>query len=251
MHVIKKLIKLIIIIVSLFAVFMVNGLIESRVVNKELEEFKARGELVYENENNIYYRVKPKYDYEDTSRHIMNDYFDWQIGATGDIFVTSRNPLQGNPITGFISDHTWVGHTGLVIDDEGQNTIEITGNLDDRDRNVVDIWYNDWVIDRTTDQIVLLRVKNTTEDDRNKMVEYAKSQLGKPYNYTFLFNRAYSFYCSDLVSRSVANAGINVNYDYLATTGSDMIVSPNTYIIYYREKIGENKFAVYYLSGDE
>lgn len=251
MKVIKKLILILAIIISLFSVFMVNGIIESIYVNKQINEFKARGEYVFEDYDTIYYQVKPKYDYEDASRPVMTSFFDHRVGSTGDIFVTSRNPLPGNPFMGWISNCTWVGHTGLVIDYYGNETVEVTGNLSP-DKNVVRTWENNWITaDRGTDQIALLRIKNTTEEQREQMVNYALEKEGLPYNYTFLFNRAHSFYCSDLVSRAVASSGINVNYDYLATTGSDMIVSRNTYIVYYREKISEDMFAVYFLKAEE
>lgn len=251
MRKIKKLILITIIIISLFTVFIVNGVIESISVNKQIVEFKARGKLVYENDSLAIYHIVPKYDYEDLSRPVVRNIYDKRIGAKGDIFVTSRNPIRDNPIMEIISELTWVGHSGIIIDDDGEQTIEITGNRSPED-NVVKIYDNDWVSfnDKKTKQIALLRVKNTTEEERNQMIEYAKSQLGKPYNYTLLLNRAHTFYCSDLVSRSVASAGININYDYLATTGSDMFVSNNTYLVYYREVI-DGKIYIYYLTEEE
>jgi hypothetical protein len=233
---------------------MVNGVLESIIVNKELNDFKARGELVYTKDNIYYYQVRKNYTFEDTSRHIISNQYDKKVGAKGDIFVTSRNPLKESPIMGLISKKTWIGHTGLVIDDRGKETIEVTGNLS-REENVVTVWPNTWLIGDSpkdpTEQIAVLRIKNTTEEQRQQIVDFALSKVGSKYNYTFLLNRSTTFYCSDLVSRSVAKAGININYDYLATTGSDMIVSKNTYFIFYREVVYKDdapQYHIYYLS---
>jgi len=109
--------------------------------------------------------------------------------------------------------------------------------------------------DKSVSPIIIgLRVKNTTEEDRNKIIEYADAQLDKGYNYTFIFNRENTFYCTDLVSRSVKNAGININYDHFATTGNDMIISKNTYIFFLRETVivdGEKVFNVYFLENEQ
>jgi|SRR5690554_5704074 len=245
---IKKVLIIIIAILSFGVIFIVNGVVERITIDKELNDFKDRAVFVIERGNTRYYEVKAEYDYEDTSRHIKDSISDIQIGATGDIYVTSRNPVPGSVFLGFVSKLTWIGHAGLVIDDKGRETIEIVGNVN-RESNVVKAYENTWIEGgKYTDQIAVLRIKDTTEKQRDMMVEYAESKIGMPYNYTFLFNRKNSFYCSDLVSRAVAHAGININYDHLATTGSDMIVSENTYLIYYRERISDNRFAVYYLT---
>lgn len=239
------------VVLFLFMVFVVNGKVENALVNQDIEAFKARGEFVVAIGNTRYYAVKQQYDYEDLSRDVLRGHTISRIGSTSDIFVTSRNPVPGNPITEWLSKNMWLGHAGIVIDDEGRETIEITGNISPEE-NVVQIWTSTWLsTDRGSPQIAVLRIKDTTEEQREAMIEYAKSKLGLPYNYTFIFNRANAFYCSDLVSRAVSAGGININYDHLATTGSDMIVSPNTYLVYYREKYivdGENYYRVYYLT---
>ena len=249
MKAIKRISLVLLVIMILFSVFITNGIIENGIVTSEINAFKNRAELFQVVGNTTYYTVKAK-EGEDTSRHIKNNVNDRKIGAKGDIFVTSRNPLSESKVIGWISKLTWIGHTAIVYDDEGKETIEITGNLDPEE-NVVKVYTNTWINSTdTTPQIALLRIKNTTDDQRQKIIDYAESKIGYGYNYTFLFNRENSFYCSDLVSRAAAYAEINVNYDYLAATGSDIIVSPETYIVYYREtryEKGKAKFFVYYL----
>jgi len=249
MRKLKKLFIIIYVFLALFLVFVVNGAVERVLVNKEVEAFVKRGELVYQKGNTEYYRVSPKYSYEDLTRHIINDYNDTKPGAKGDIFVTPRNPLRGDPFMDLLSEITWLGHAGIVVSDDGKKTIEITGNLGS-DNNYVQEWNNTWIIEQHTEEMMLLRIKNTTSLQRDKMVEYAYSQIGKKYNYTFLFNRGKTYYCSDLVSRAIEHAGLNVNYDFVATTGADMLLSDNTYIVYYKKEIlvGNNIIRkIYYL----
>lgn len=247
---IKRAILILIIIISLFSIFMINGLIENLYVRKQIHDFKARGVLVYETDDTKYYEVRKMYDYEDNTKHVLTDYSSPYVGFTTDIFVTSRNPLPGSVLLGTLSHYIWIGHAGIVIDPEGKQTIEITGT--DVNNSVVSVYENTWLNDSLdyTKEIVLLRVKNMDEEKAKKTVDYLESKIGSGYNYSFLFNRSNTFYCTDLVSRAIASSGINVNYDYLATTGSDLIVSPNTYIVYYRERIvkdGRVTFNVYYL----
>jgi len=240
---------ILLLVIILFSVFMINGIIEDISVRNQVEEFKSRGVYLDKSGSTKYFTVKAR-EGENTTRHIKDGISDYNVGSKADIYVTSRNPLGDSALIGWISKKTWIGHTALVYDDYGKKTIEITGSLSPED-NVVRIFPNTWISNAgQTPQVALLRIKDTTEKERQRIIEYAEKQMGKPYNYSFLFNRNNSFYCSDLVSRAVASVGINVNYDYLATTGSDMIVSPNTYLIYYQETIiidGVVTHEVYYL----
>jgi len=249
MRAIKRILFVGLVIIILFSVFMINGLIEDVVVRNKINDFKARGVYIATVGNTSYFAVKALED-EDVSTRVVDYFGDGNIGYKGDIFVTSRNPVSGSALIGWLSDKTWIGHSGLVYDEAGEKTIEITG-MQLPKYNVVRVYDNTWGDDiPETPQVALLRIKGITNEQRDKVIEYADSQKGKPYNFTFLLNRVNSYYCSDFVSRAIAYAGINVNYDYLATTGSDMIVSPNTYLVYYKEAISTDeglKYEVYYL----
>lgn len=249
MRAIRKFLCIGLIAISVFSVFMINGMIEDSVVRSEIKDFKARGEYIITIQNTSYYAVKAKTD-EDASTRIVDYIGDSNIGYKGDIFVTSRNPLNESALVGWISRKTWIGHSGIVYDELGEKTIEVTGMLLPQ-HNVVRVFSNIWGDDiPRTPQVALLRVKKISEEQRDKVIEYSDSKIGTPYNYTFLFNRANSFYCSDFVSRAFASTDINVNYDFLVTTGSDMIASPNTYLAYYKEEIYTDegiKYVVYYL----
>lgn len=244
-----------IVILCMGIVFLVNGTFEQILVQERISEFKDRGVFEKQEDDTYYYRVLPEYDYEDISRNIYN--IDSQyIGSTGDIIITNRNPMRETPLElpiGFLSENYYVGHATIVSSDDGSRIYEVLGNSGNPETDTVQETQNTWVKGDMGDTPVIigLRIKNTTTKQRNDMIEYAKSKKGYPYNFSFLFNRSSSYYCTDLVSRAVYSAGINVNYDYLATTGNDMIVSKNVYIIFLREKTvtetGETRYNVYYL----
>lgn len=259
---IKTLLYSLIIILSLALVFLINGYFEVVIVNNRINNFKERGVYQYTDDyiKTYYYKVPKIYEYEDISRNIF-DFDNRWIGSKTDIIITNRNPMRDNPtlagIIGFLSTNFYVGHATINSNDSGSRMYEVVGNYSEPEDNVVRESFNSWLTVEEALQdagdspmIIGLRIKGTTEEDRDKMIEYAENQEGKPYNFSFLFNRHKSFYCTDLVSRSTRSAGINVNYDYLATTGNDIIVSPNVYIIFIRETIvedGVKKYNIYYL----
>jgi len=250
----------------MFMIFVVNGAVEYFIVQNRIQEFKERavGEPVADSNiaNTYYYRVPAKED-EDTSRNIFN--FERRfIGAKGDIITSNRNPLRDYPPWNFFiqpfAHYLYLGHTSINSAEDGSRVYETLGNRN-WENNIVQESTNTWILseeygsdDYSSPVIIGLRIRNTTSEQRDKMIEYAASKDGYPYNYTFLFNRANGFYCTDIVSRSVAAAGINVNYDHLATTGNDILCSKNVYIIFIREVVIENgveRYNIYYLDGGE
>lgn len=242
--------KILLILLIIVSVFLGNGIVEKIIIDQEILEFKARGVFLSEDNDTSYYIVSKKYDYEDTSRPILNMLDLSSLGSKGDILITNRNPLSESVIVGWISELTWIGHCALVSSADGKQTIHIVGNQS-RAENVVQEVENKWITWGHDDQkIAMVRVKNISEEAIDKALDYARSKIGYPYNYTFLFNQSNSFYCSDLVSRSIEEAGIKINYDNLLTTGADILVSKNTYLVYYREKKvinNEEKYFVYFL----
>lgn len=59
------------------------------------------------------------------------------------------------------------------------------------------------------DAIMVLRLKKMHEDKMDKAIEYALSQVGKPYDFDFKYNNDDSFYCSQLVCYAFLHAGID------------------------------------------
>jgi uncharacterized protein YycO len=248
-------------ILAFTIVFFVNGFFEYAVVNGILEDFRSRGEYIETIGNISYYRVKPIYDYEDIEdRYVFNYHQSYPyIGSKGDIILTNRNPMRRDPLlsapVGFLSYYFYVGHATINGDDEGDLLIESVGN--DSVNNGVRLYVpNDWFYQGSdTPSIVGLRVKYATPDEIDQAVEYTIDKLGLPYNFSFVFNRKNSYYCTDLVSRAYAHVGYNTNYDYFGTTGNDMIMSKNTYVIFHRNLVyidGEVHYNIYFLSeGDD
>lgn len=254
------------IILGLVLIFFTNGFYEKALVNKKLEDFKSRAVFIGKDElreNVYYYKVAKEYDYEDVSRNTF-DISTRIIGSKTDIIITNRNPMRGvailDPLVGFLSKNFFIGHATINSTDDGSKIIEVLGNASTPDNNKVVESYNDWMIvedslkEKSESPIIVgLRIKNTTSSMRDEIIDYARMQIGKGYNYSFVFNRHNTYYCTDLVSRSVKHAGININYDYFATTGNDMILSNNTYIFFLRETIivdGVKIFNVYFLESE-
>ena len=102
---VKRLLKIMNIIILVFfavlLVFIINGSVEYNVVQKEIKEFKQRAEIdfTFEEISTTFFKVNPKYDYEDASRETLTygEYLDF-IGSAGDIIITNRNPAKDIPI---------------------------------------------------------------------------------------------------------------------------------------------------------
>lgn len=245
----KKINILIIGLLLIFICFIFDSIIEDKQINSKVQEFKNRGILVYETSNKHYYEVKRKYEYEDTNSPILRSYGSDYFGTTGDIYISNRDPLDFF-VTEKISKHIYIGHSGMVYDADAKYTIEIVGNKE-KENNVLKLWENNWL--RTpTNNYVFLRVKGMDNEKKEKLIANCQLEIGKPFNYTILFNNKNKFYCSDFISYIYDTIDINLNTDYFATTGADYITNDETYLIYYQETIYQNNeqhYNIYYLTG--
>jgi hypothetical protein len=95
-----------------------------------------------------------------------------------------------------------------------------------------------------------VRVKDVTLDQIDGAVLYAEDKVGKAlYNFTIFFDTKYTFYCTDLVSRAYQAVLVDedkqssysraLNDDQFVTSVNDIILSKETYIIFYVEIIDE------------
>jgi hypothetical protein len=102
-----------------------------------------------------------------------------------------------------------------------------------------------------------LRVKNVTQDQIDGAVSYAEDKLGTAlYNFLFFLDMKYKFYCTDLVSRAYQSVMVDekdqrqyskaLNDDRFITSVNDMILSDDTYIMFYVEVI-DDIWHIYYL----
>lgn len=251
-----------IIFIALF-IFCANGLFEKGAVKSEIANFKARAvfekEAIIQGQNVSFYQVAKEYEYEDTTRFIYdsNRVSNCYIGSKTDIIITNRNPLRNfnvaivSDIAGIFAQNFFVGHATINIEDDGSKCIESVGN--DKIDNGVRIIDNNWIdtevrYGNDAQTIIGLRLKNTTAEKRNEISEDLLDLLGYQYNYMFMFYSKNKYYCTDLISRVLMKNGIRVNYDSFYTTGNDLIVSNETYIIFLCERIKEGYFNIYYLS---
>lgn len=258
-RILKILNTILLVFLAILLVFITNGTVEYSAVQKEIKDFKNRSELDFTVEaiNTTFYKVAPKHEYEDLSRTVLTySYHLNYIGSAGDIIITNRNPVKDVPVlnlpVSYFAKYFYVGHSTLsAINPKITYESVVNQDYDNGVRKVV----NDWLyLDFDTRHIVGLRVKDIDDNLALKVDEYCESKVGYPYNYTFAFNRYNSYYCTDLISRAYKEANVNINYDYLATTGNDLFLSENTYMIFYREvviKDGKYHFNIYYLKEDE
>lgn len=264
-RIIKVLEYVLIFVLVCCSIFILNGTIEKIFVNKEIRDFKERGEYVgtetINGQNVKMYLVKAKYDYEDVSRPSFNKVekygvIKYYLGSKTDITITSRNPLRMvdsgliRDIAGFFSNNFYIGHATINITDDGSKYIESVGNLGSN--NGVLESYNSWVDTEIrggddTNRIVGLRLKNTTEEIRDNIAKEVQSKVGLEYNFNFFIPKKDKYYCTDLISRTTKKYGIDINYDGMFSIGNDIILSKNTYLIFYIDRVSRGNFEFYYL----
>lgn len=245
-------------------IFLANGFIEKAIVNKEIKEFKDRAiyveDIIINKQTVKMYKVKKEYNYEDVSRPIYSfeGYNQYYLGSKTDITITSRNPMRNSELAivretcGFFANNFYLGHATMNITDNGSEYIESIGNGID---NKVVISRNSWIETEIrggddTNRIVGLRIKNTTEDKRNAIVESLIQKVGCEYNYNFFIPYKNKYYCTDLLTRTLKEFNIDINYDGFFAIGNDIILDNDTYLIYYIERIEPGIFEFYYLSED-
>lgn len=102
-----------------------------------------------------------------------------------------------------------------------------------------------------------LRVKNITTEQIDGAVMYAEEKVNKNlYNFLFFLDMQYKFYCTDLVSRAYQSVMVEesrqrnysraLNDDRFITSVNDLILSKETYMIFYVEII-DDVWHIYYL----
>ena len=257
----KVLISILSILLIIILIFISNGLIERAFVNRDIKDFINRSVFVTKIGDTNYYKVIANND-EDTSRVFDINDKNYYIGTTGDIILTNRNPLKYSDllitksIVGVFSKTMFLGHASLVVTDDGAVIVEITDHINSDNEFIkeeIGVKYsqNTWITDDDgSPYIIGLRVKGIDESIKENLLEFISNNIGKPYNHIFIHQKD-KFYCTDLVSRAYNYSGININYDWFFTTGCDLLVSRQTYIIFIREKKivrGETFYNVYYLS---
>ncbi len=171
---------------------------------------------------------------------VMNDEGEYFLGQNGDIILT--NYLSFTEKIPFISElcNFYIGgHTSIVFDNYIYQSIGIgekTGVI--KEKNT--ILYNDSIT-----ELIGLRIKNIKEDEILKAKEYVLKQVGKKYNYFYIFNKTNKFYCNDLIVRAYGNEAL-LNYKlyknkYITTT-HNILNSKDIEIVFYYKKVNNIKY---------
>ncbi len=124
------------------------------------------------------------------------------------------------------------GHAGLVIDESGEKTIEVYG-YDGLD-NTVHIEENDWI--NTAIEVIGLR---TVEVE----LDYTLF-IGQNYDWIPFFPNN-NKYCTELITATYKNTGLQLDYDRGIVTVNDMVLSKDVELFLYKE-IKDNKIFIYW-----
>lgn len=260
--IVRSLITLLFVLFIWLGLFVANGFLERGAVNTILNEFKERGTYVktcnIQGQTVDIYKVSVKYDYEDAKTFIFDDseLGKHYIGSTTDIILTTRNPLRMydaaivRDVADIAARYFYIGHATINVAEDGSEVVECVGNVPGGNgvRRVEQSWIDTEVrYGNDAQKIVGLRLKNVSDEQKERICTYVTGLIGKEYNYFLPFYVRNKYYCTDLISRTLIKEKININYDNFYTTGNDIIISDVTYPIFLCERIEEGHFEIYYL----
>lgn len=227
------------IIISFLLVFLIIGIVKNVFVQNKIKAFVQQGKFVKEEivEGNVvkYYAVSRETS-EKSLFYIDNKIY---IGKTGDIMTTKNSPFDSIPIVHQFVSFFFGGHASMNI--SSKEVIESVGN---QDKNGVVIANNDWFYNRS--EVVGLRIVGFDENDYQNVINKSMELLGSKYNYSFIFNTAKSFYCTDFISSAI-NEYCGKLKNYFIVTVNDLIIDKDTYLFYYHYIDANNVMHVYYL----
>ena len=203
-----------------------------------VEEFKSRA--TYQEDISDasvkFYRIES----DETKKAFTTDGSFVYPGTSYDILVSCQatlfNPLVSGVVTFFAGGHAaFVNSTyrDYQIEQITENVTSIEATGLNPGENNAEIFPNDyWADEGPFTEVIGLRVK-MTDSQRKEVQSICASYIGDPYNYSFIFNTINSSYCSDIISKSFREIGVNLNKDGFATTIYDLICSGDCYISYY------------------
>jgi uncharacterized protein YycO len=160
-------------------------------------------------------------------------YHPYPVGLIPGDIVIGHNPTSDLIIPGY-----WT-HTGMIAyyDYNAGDWVVVEAWDDPSEVRLVTL--SDFL--KRYDEVAVLRVK-TTDDIREKAVQFALQQLGKPYDWMWFTKEVYgdSYYCSELVWASYkavggpdldANPGFTLEYLY-GVAPQEIYDDDDTYVIY-------------------
>lgn len=218
--------------------------IENICIQNRVKAFMAQGEYEETIDNTIIYAVKSDFPVEETIK-ISETSID--LGMAGDMFIMPQSRIDVALFSDNFITYLFGGHAGVnALDDYGNPILIEAMGGGAEEAYVLDTGYPDlYSEDRS---VIGLRVK-ASYLEREKAWKYAKTLVGKPYNYAFLFNTANSYYCTDLCSRIYgreASLPYQLDWNGFATSTQDLFLSKDTYISYFKY-VSNGKTYIYYL----
>lgn len=211
---IKFLKYLLVAILFLVFCFAAESAIDNSNIEAQIAKFKEN--LLFS-----FYSERGNINYFNTTYE--HDY----LGDMGDILVTLDNKMFDEPLNHIIS-YFIGGHAAIT---NGKYLVEVVTDL----KNGVIVGRNSWLYDHYyADKFIVLSV-NTTDEIKKLAYESALEKKGLPYNFTYIFNRKKSYYCTDLITTSYADAGCDLNINQIIILVKDLILSEKTSIKAYKE----------------
>jgi len=251
----RKILKIIWIIFSSILIFILSSWIITTTIHHivsdiKVENFKKNGVLQEELSSSTvkFYKIASN----ETPGYVKNGNLIMPGSEKCDVIVSRKSiipiPFVRDLVTFFAG-----GHAALITGDyrdyniysTEDTIIEATGlneslNLSElNDRTY-------WSYEELYNEVIVLRANNISEKQKDDVISKALSMLDDPYNYSFTFDTTNKSYCSDLISKSFENAGINFNKNGYWTTIHDLIVSNDCHIAYYHYYENGIKY-IYYL----
>lgn len=230
--------------ICFLAILTVDAIFENVIVDSQVKAFVENG--VFKQELGSFYLYEVEIEEELRSPSVTFDGNTVNNETSGDIFIYKESKMDVLPYSAEFISYFFGGHAGIV---DGGVIIEAMGANSKPEDNIVDYAMNNLFYDRHERDVIGLRVKGSDEEIE-KAVEYANSVVGVKYNFTFVFNRKNSFYCTDLISRAFgkeANLDFNLDQDGIATSCNDLVLSNDTFItyfMYYKDGIKHLYYAV-------
>ena len=173
-------------------------------------------------------------------------------GNVGDILVSVEQNTVHPLVNGIISFYAG-GHAGYIpgIYNDFTHRIGSRGTIEASmtvgiNTTCTNYSITDWTTQRYFNEVMCLRV-DMTDEERNRVNASVAAILGDPYNETFFFNTKNASYCSDVIRKGFESIGKNLDSDGVTTSIWDLIVSRETYIIYYHYFDNDGVKHVYYL----
>lgn len=287
---ISKIFKFILVIVLFIFIYSIGASIYEHVQkNALINEFKSRTieTVTVEKYGDVYHyhKVKRVHEYElNDTRSVFYDSAKDYPGQKGDVLLTFESPFPHM----YLFDKAllfWTGgHAAIVL--ENNKIFQSTGNISgyfsffmifdtimhkgysDGNGLTAQIVSNYWLAPyrNATDvaypyygkyyrnEIIAVRPKyQDLKNDYEAIKEYSNELADKAlYNYLFIVDTKYKYYCTDLVSRafeyinSVNGTDYNLNKDGVVTTVYDLLLNDDVYITIYKETIN-NEIHIYYL----